>query len=91
MEIKIDLSYAVVFTYSFDDEVAVYLFATEGEATKFLREQYEEELRIDVEENGWETEGEHSEDWWYARISNNFDDGDIRVNVTEMRLGRVYE
>ena len=26
------MSYAVIFTYSFDDEVAVYLFETEEEA-----------------------------------------------------------
>lgn len=91
MAINTDLSYAVVFTYSFDDEVAVYLFATEEEATRFLRDQYHEELRVDIEESGWNTEGENSDDWWYAKISNNFDDGDARIDVTEMRIGRVYE
>ena len=37
---------AVIFTYSFDSEVAVYLFEREEDAVKFLFDSYSEELRI---------------------------------------------
>lgn len=84
------MSYAVVFTYSFDNDVAVYLFNTEEEAKKFLRESYQEELRIDTEENGWDSVGEVSKDGYYARIENYFEGEDPHVNVTEFRLGNVY-
>lgn len=83
-------SYAVIFTYSFDAEVSVYLFKTEDEAKEFLRKSFEEEVRIDTEENGWECENEISTDGWYAKITNNFDDGDDPIDITEMRIGRVY-
>ena len=38
--------------YSFDSEVPVYLFNTEEEALKELKSQFNEELRIQTEENG---------------------------------------
>lgn len=85
-----DKNYAVIFTYSFDSEVSVYLFATEQEAKKFLKDSLDEEVRIDREENGWDCEFTLSEDGWYAKITNNFDDGDDPVDVTEMCIGRVY-
>ena len=56
------MNYAVIFTYSFDGDVAVYLFQDELSAKKFLRDSYEEELRIDKEENGLEVYGEISDD-----------------------------
>ena len=59
------MNYAVIFIYSFDDEVAVYLFETEEEAKNFLANSYKEELRIDTEENEWNSEGTFSEDGWY--------------------------
>ena len=82
------MNYAVIFTYSFDDEVAVYLFADEESAKKMLRETYETEVRIDREENGWDVEAEIREDRWYARIENRFPD---REDVTEFRIGSVYQ
>ena len=85
------MNYAVIFTYSFDGDVAVYLFATEGEAKKFLRESYLEELRIDTEENGWNSVGEISEDGWYAKIQVDSDDGDSPVDLTEFRIGNIYQ
>lgn len=84
------MNYAVIFTYSFDGDVAVYLFATEDEAQKFLRESYQEELRIYQEENGWNSVGEISEDGWYARIHVEFDDADHPLDLTEFRIGTVY-
>lgn len=83
------MNYAVIYTYSFDDDVAVYLFETEEEAMVFLRSSYEEELRIDTEENGWVSSGEISDDGWYARIETS----SLRcpnVDVTEFRIGNVY-
>lgn len=82
------MNYAVIFTYSFDGEVAVYLFPDEDSAKKFLRESYQEELRIDLEENGWDARGEISSDEWYAKITTVFDDHD---DVTEFRIGNIYQ
>ena len=47
----------VVTTYSFDRETPVKLFESDKEAEEYLRKMYEEELRIDREENGYDTEG----------------------------------
>ncbi len=84
------MNYAVIYTYSFDDDVAVYLFETEEKAVAFLKASYEEALRIDVEENGWVSSGEISDDGWYARIETS----SLRchdVDVIEFRVGNVYE
>lgn len=80
-------SFAVVFTYSFADDVAVYLFDTEDDAKKFLLEAYREELRIDTEENNFELYGSITGDGRYAKIVNHFADHD---DITEMHLGNVY-
>ncbi len=85
------MNYAVIFTYSFDGETAVYLFATEDEAKRFLLESYLEELRIDTEENEWNSVGEISEDGWYAKIQVQFDDGDHPLDITEFRIGTIYQ
>ena len=83
-------SFAVVFTYSFDSDSSVYLFETEEEAKTFLRQTYEEELRIDAE-NGRDSEGFINEDGLYANITNSFDDGDDFTEVTEIRVAKVYQ
>lgn len=82
-------SYAVIFTYSFDSEVAVYLFDTVEEAREFLASSYREEMRIDIEENGWDSVGEIDESGDYASIITKFYSGGI--DITEMRVGNVYE
>lgn len=84
---SVEMNYAVVFTYSFDDEMVVYTFCSEEEAKAFLKSNYEEELRIDREENGWDSNGEISEDGWYAKITTAFPDCD---DVTEIRIGSIY-
>lgn len=81
-------SYAVIFTYDFDDDVAVYLFSDEEKARTFLRENFEREVEIDTEENGYDTESYIREDGWYAKIINHFDDHD---DVTEYRVGIIYQ
>ena len=80
-------SYAVVFTYSFDTDSAVYLFDTEDAAIDYMLESYEEELRIDKEENGWDSEGYVTEDDMYARIVTHFPDRD---DITEFHIANVY-
>lgn len=42
----------LVIHYSFDSEVPVYLFDSEEDAKKELKRQFDEELRIQTEENG---------------------------------------
>ena len=78
------MNYVVIFTYSFDDETAAYLFKTEEEAVKFLRDSYEEELRIDIEENEWDSVGKISDDGWSAEITTSFGD------TTWFKIGTIY-
>ena len=61
--------YAVVFSYSFDTDCAVTLCESLEQAIAYLKQSFEEELRIETEENGWEVETFHSEDWTYAEIN----------------------
>ena len=82
--------YAVVFTYSFDQDCAVYLFQTEAEAKRFLRDNYDEELRIEREENGLSPSGSISDDGWYAVITTDNDDGSDPC-VIYFHIAHVYE
>ena len=82
--------YGVVFSYSFDDDVSIYLKGTLDEAKRFLKESYEEELRIDVEENGWDSEGFIDENGMYAEIKTYFDDGDNSCDTTRFQIGQIY-
>ena len=79
---------AVIFVYSEDPEVAVYLFENYEKAAEFLRDSYNEEIRIDREENGWEVNGHIEEDSSYARIGVVFN-GD--ETVIEMYVGNIYQ
>ena len=45
-------TYALVTHYSFDSETPVWLFDTPEEASAELKKQFEEEVRIETEENG---------------------------------------
>ena len=78
----------VVFTYSFDTDSAVSLFATQEEAIDYMMKSLEEELRIDKEENGWDSDSYVTEDKMYAKIITHFPSGD---DVTEMRIANVYD
>lgn len=82
------MKYAVITTYSFDSETNVCLFNDEKKAKNFLCKNYEEELRIDREENEWDSKGSISEDGWYAKITNHFADHD---DVTEFRISSCHE
>ncbi len=78
--------FVVVITYSFDRDMSIYAFSDEESAKVFLKKFFEEEKRIDKEENGWITETEMSDDGEYAKIVNHFADHD---DVTEFRVGKV--
>jgi hypothetical protein len=59
---------AVVFTYSFDPDCAVTICDSLKDAIAYLKQAFEEELRIETEENKWEVESYHNDDWTYAEI-----------------------
>lgn len=80
--------YAVTFKYSFDDNVATYLFSKEQEAKKFLRDNYDCEVKSDTEENHYDTTHEISDDGWKAKIINHFQDHD---DITEMFISQIYQ
>ena len=80
------MKFAVVITYSFDSEVPVFLFEDEDSAKLFLAENFLQECKIDMEENGYDTDSEIGEDGWYAKIINHFSDRD---DVTEYRIGII--
>lgn len=82
--------YAVIFLYSFDDDVAIYPMKTEEDAKDFLLEAYNEEMRIDIEENGWDSVGELNEERTRATIRTYFDDGDCHYDITVMAVGQIY-
>lgn len=81
-------SYAVIFSYSFDNDVAVYLFDTYEEAFKFMKDNYEEELRIDTEENNLDSYGIIEKDEGWAKI---YTRRHNVIDITTFQIGDVYE
>lgn len=76
--------YAVVFTYSFEQDCFVYLFHTEQAAKDFLKENFDEEVRIEVEENERQPHFYLAEDGWYGEITDNED-------TIYYHIAKVYE
>ena len=78
--------------YSFDSEVPVFLFDTEKEALEELKSQFDEELRIQTEENehvlGEDLEVDVSPDGRWASITIYYDD---QKDVVEWAIGTVGE
>lgn len=84
------MKYAVVFTYSFDDDCAVYLFETWEKALKFLKDNYESEVKIANEDfPNRIIHTEFDEEFGYARISE-LSDYNKDYDITEMRIGQIY-
>lgn len=82
--------YVVVVSYSFDVEKSVWLFDTEEEAIEAIKKQFEEEKRIQIEENG-RVLGEDiicviTEDGYYAKIVIDFEDD---ADVMEWTIGDI--
>ena len=82
--------YIVVVSYSFDTEKPVWIFDTEQEAITCIKKQFEEEKRIEIEENERELGTDFNcfidEDGYYARIEVYFGD---EVDVTEWTIGDI--
>ncbi len=83
----INSKYALIVTYSFDEEVPVFLFDTEEEAQNALKEMATKEHLID-KDNGWDTELKFSESGNYAQITNHFMD---RTDVTKFYVGDIKD
>lgn len=87
------MNYAAVFTYIHDEkgnynkDVVVYLFETEQEAKSFLEDNYTEQLKADMEQSNFITQGVITDDFICARIQNIFDG---YAETTEMVIGKVY-
>lgn len=84
--------FPVTVHYSFDSEVPVYLFSSYEEATSFIKKDYEEERRIQIEENG-HVEGcdfrsNISEDLSYAQMFINSKTGE-EPDVIEWTIGTI--
>lgn len=82
-------SVALVVTYSFDSDIAVYIHPNIESAKKELKSFYEEEMRIQREENGEDPVGNVEEDGLYASISTYsavFDEED----VIEYRIANIF-
>ena len=47
--LKPSMKYAVIYTYSFDSDSAVYLFDDYDDAADFLEESFERELETEIE------------------------------------------
>ena len=82
--------YVVVVSYSFDREKSVWFFDTEEEAISCIRKQFEEEKRIQIEENEHELENDIrctiDDNGCYARIEIDFEDS---VDVMEWTIGDI--
>ncbi len=82
--------YIVVVSYSFDGERPLWIFDTEEEAIDCIRTQFEEEKRIEIEENeralGYDLRCVIDDDGYYAKIEVDFRN---RVEVTEWTIGSI--
>lgn len=64
--------YAVIFTYNFDNDSEITLFGDDYDgAVQYLKDSFNEEFRIETEENGWEDDVEtwHNDEWTNASIT----------------------
>lgn len=76
--------------YSFDSDMPVWMFTTEEEARAELKRQFDEELRIQTEENGHvqgaDLEIFCNDDWVFASISI---DSEFTRDVTEWNVSQI--
>lgn len=85
--LKNEYPYAVVVTYTFDDDVGVYPCRSEDEAKALLKKFFDGEVALD-KENGNIAESALSVDGWSATITNYRRDGS--VDTTTWRVGNIY-
>lgn len=80
--------YVVTFRYSFDKDMASYLFVDEDSAKKFLRDNYDCEVKELLEVQHRLVSHSISEDGMYAKIVDCFPDYE---DVTEMFISPIYQ
>ena len=78
--------YAVTMTDSFDDEVYTYLFATEEEAIKFLRKNYNDITAIYLDDEKYEVSSKLWDRGHRAKIVAHSDLNDVKIVLC---IGRV--
>ena len=78
-------NYSVVFINSFDDEMPTYLFEDIESAKDFLKAAYEEEIKVQIEENECEITASINGDGLSAKITTQ------SGGVTEYKVGTIYE
>lgn len=78
------MKFAVITTNSFDSFVPVKTFRSLKEAKEYLKETYEKELQIDVEQNGYAVTSHFDED--SAEIIQHFPDHN---NITRFFIGDI--
>lgn len=84
--LKNEYPYAVVVSYTFDDNVGVYPCRSEDEAKALLKKFFENEVAED-EANDNDAESVLAEDGWSATITNFRRDGS--VDMTTWRIGSI--
>ena len=90
--IKPSVPVPVVVHYSFDSEVPVTFCDSFEAAQEYLKKDYEEEVRIQIEENGHvmneDVWASHSDDWTYASIRIDTGNGE-EPDLMEWSIGSV--
>ena len=66
--------YAVITTYSFDQDCEVYRYKTEEEACEALKQLAEKEYKIQKDENEYNAELNIADDLRYASVTTYWDD-----------------
>ena len=85
--LKNEYPYAVVVTYTFEDDVGVYPCRSEDEAKALLKYFFDGEVALD-KANGNVAESVLAEEGWSATITNYRRDGS--VDTTTWRIGNIY-
>jgi len=82
--------YAVVFTYSFDHDVAVYLYKTQDEAVQHLEDYLKERFAHEAtdQKTHYGISFDISEDGLYGTYKQHFLD---HIETTTVRVGTVYD
>lgn len=86
-----DTATAVVITYSFDPEVVVVICKDYEAACAYINKDFENEKRIDVEENGWNIDEETTkQEEGYACLGTVYPSG-TEPQKTEWRIATKYD
>ena len=88
--------FAVKTTYSFDSDEVVVFFGDNDAAKSHLKVDFEREIKIDRDENQWDSEGKLADDGCHAQIANAFLDHNdvtqwdiIEIGISDLSLGML--